>query len=104
MRLREAFWTSDFRIRSPALGQGMNTGIQDAVNLAWKLAHVACGADPALVDHRGEVEARYGKRPALYLVRPDGYLAFSGPPEEVHVLFTLLDRWLPPGGPTRPRA
>lgn len=27
-------------IHSPAGGQGMNTGIQDAINLAWKLAHV----------------------------------------------------------------
>lgn len=27
-------------IHSPAGGQGMNTGIQDAINLAWKLGHV----------------------------------------------------------------
>lgn len=31
-------------IHSPAGGQGMNTGIQDAFNLAWKLAMVAGGA------------------------------------------------------------
>jgi 2-polyprenyl-6-methoxyphenol hydroxylase-like FAD-dependent oxidoreductase len=31
-------------IHSPAGGQGMNTGMQDAVNLAWKLALVARGA------------------------------------------------------------
>ena len=30
-------------IHSPAGGQGMNTGMQDAVNLAWKLALVAHG-------------------------------------------------------------
>jgi 2-polyprenyl-6-methoxyphenol hydroxylase-like FAD-dependent oxidoreductase len=30
-------------IHSPAGGQGMNTGIQDAVNLAWKLALVSTG-------------------------------------------------------------
>jgi 2-polyprenyl-6-methoxyphenol hydroxylase-like FAD-dependent oxidoreductase len=30
-------------IHSPAGGQGMNTGIQDAVNLAWKLALVSIG-------------------------------------------------------------
>lgn len=30
-------------IHSPAGGQGMNTGIQDAVNLAWKLAQVSLG-------------------------------------------------------------
>jgi 2-polyprenyl-6-methoxyphenol hydroxylase-like FAD-dependent oxidoreductase len=31
-------------IHSPVGGQGMNTGIQDAYNLAWKLALVAAGA------------------------------------------------------------
>jgi 2-polyprenyl-6-methoxyphenol hydroxylase-like FAD-dependent oxidoreductase len=38
-------------IHSPAGGQGMNTGIQDAANLAWKLALVSTGgADPRLLD------------------------------------------------------
>jgi len=38
-------------IHSPAGGQGMNTGIQDAHNLGWKLAAVANGdASPALLD------------------------------------------------------
>lgn len=32
--------------QSPAGGQGMNTGIQDAFNLAWKLALVAQGKSP----------------------------------------------------------
>jgi 2-polyprenyl-6-methoxyphenol hydroxylase-like FAD-dependent oxidoreductase len=36
---------------SPDQGHGMNSGIQDAVNLAWKLALVTEGdADPALLD------------------------------------------------------
>lgn len=35
---------------SPAGGQGMNTGIQDAQNLAWKLVAVLKGASPALLD------------------------------------------------------
>jgi 2-polyprenyl-6-methoxyphenol hydroxylase-like FAD-dependent oxidoreductase len=34
-------------IHSPAGGQGMNTGIQDACNLAWKLALVCRGVCPA---------------------------------------------------------
>jgi len=33
-------------IHSPAGGQGMNTGIGDAVNLAWKLATVLAGCAP----------------------------------------------------------
>jgi hypothetical protein len=38
-------------IHSPVGGQGMNTGIQDAWNLGWKLALVARGsADPRLLD------------------------------------------------------
>src|SRR5262249_571500 len=38
-------------IHSPAGAQGMNTGIQDAVNLAWKLAAtIRGGANPYLLD------------------------------------------------------
>ncbi len=38
-------------IHSPAGGQGMNTGMHDAVNLAWKLALVVNGpARPSLLD------------------------------------------------------
>lgn len=38
-------------IHSPAGGQGMNTGMQDAINLAWKLALVVRGkAAPSLLD------------------------------------------------------
>jgi len=37
-------------VHSPAGGQGMNTGIQDAYNLGWKLAAVIDGVDAALLD------------------------------------------------------
>jgi 2-polyprenyl-6-methoxyphenol hydroxylase-like FAD-dependent oxidoreductase len=72
VRLHEATWLSSWRlnvrmveryrvgrvflagdaahIHSPAGGQGMNTGIQDAANIGWKLAAVLHGADPALLD------------------------------------------------------
>jgi len=38
-------------VHSPHGGQGLNTGVQDAVNLGWKLAQVVSGASPeALLD------------------------------------------------------
>ncbi|MEV6630341.1 FAD-dependent monooxygenase [Actinoplanes sp. NPDC051470] len=37
-------------IHSPAGGQGMNTGLQDAANLAWKLAAALRGAGDDLLD------------------------------------------------------
>jgi hypothetical protein len=33
-------------VHSPAGGQGLNTGVQDAVNLGWKLAQVIRGTSP----------------------------------------------------------
>jgi 2-polyprenyl-6-methoxyphenol hydroxylase-like FAD-dependent oxidoreductase len=73
VRVRDPVWLTDFavhgrcadrfrsarvllagdaaHIHSPAGAQGMNTGIQDAVNLGWKLALVCRGvAGPALLD------------------------------------------------------
>ena len=42
-------------VHSPMGGQGMNTGIQDAVNLAWKLDLVLAGAPDAVLDtYQGE--------------------------------------------------
>src|SRR5215207_2365790 len=51
-RSGRAFLAGDAaHIHSPVGAQGMNTGIQDAVNLAWKLAAVVQGsATPALLD------------------------------------------------------
>ncbi len=33
-------------VHSPTGGQGLNLGVQDAVNLGWKLAQVVCGISP----------------------------------------------------------
>jgi len=43
-------------IHSPVGGQGMNTGIGDAVNLAWKLAAVLRGRAPERILHSYEPE------------------------------------------------
>jgi 2-polyprenyl-6-methoxyphenol hydroxylase-like FAD-dependent oxidoreductase len=46
-RLRVFLAGDAAHIHSPAGGQGMNTGIQDAFNLAWKIALVVRGRAPA---------------------------------------------------------
>ena len=50
-RVGRAFVAGDAaHVHSPAGGQGMNTGIQDAYNLGWKLTAVMSGVDSALLD------------------------------------------------------
>jgi 2-polyprenyl-6-methoxyphenol hydroxylase-like FAD-dependent oxidoreductase len=50
-------------IHSPAGGQGMNTGIQDAINLGWKLARVVDGrSPPSLIDSYDEERRPVGQR------------------------------------------
>jgi 2-polyprenyl-6-methoxyphenol hydroxylase-like FAD-dependent oxidoreductase len=50
-------------IHSPAGGQGMNTGIQDAANLAWKLALVCRGDAPeTLLDSYDEERHPVGRQ------------------------------------------
>ena len=51
MRDRRVFVAGDAaHIHSPTGGQGITTGMQDAANLAWKLARVCQGAPPSLLD------------------------------------------------------
>ncbi|MBT2511275.1 FAD-dependent monooxygenase [Streptomyces sp. ISL-98] len=84
LRLRDPVWMTDFRIHnrgarsyragrvflagdaahihSPAGAQGMNTGIQDALNLGWKLALVCQGAAPgSLLDTYESERAPVGR-------------------------------------------
>ncbi|MDG2201756.1 MAG: FAD-dependent monooxygenase [Phycisphaerales bacterium] len=50
-------------IHSPAGGQGMNTGMQDACNLAWKLALVHKGvASDALLDSYSDERSEIGRQ------------------------------------------
>jgi 2-polyprenyl-6-methoxyphenol hydroxylase-like FAD-dependent oxidoreductase len=85
IRLHDPYWLAGFRINerkvehyqrgrvflagdaahvhSPAGGQGMNTGMQDAFNLAWKLAMVAHGqANQSLLDSYSIERSAVGDR------------------------------------------
>ncbi|WP_018681638.1 FAD-dependent oxidoreductase [Actinokineospora enzanensis] len=55
MRVGRCFVAGDAaHVHSPASGQGMNTGLQDGINLAWKLADVVRGhATETLLDTYG---------------------------------------------------
>ncbi|MEJ2889236.1 FAD-dependent monooxygenase [Actinomycetospora aeridis] len=67
-------------IHSPAGAQGMNTGIQDAANLAWKLALVARhGADPALLDSYQEERHPVGAEVVRVTTRLTDIGTASGP-------------------------
>jgi 2-polyprenyl-6-methoxyphenol hydroxylase-like FAD-dependent oxidoreductase len=63
-RAGRAFVAGDAaHIHSPAGGQGMNTGIQDAYNLAWKLALVLQGRAPdSFLDSYHEERYPVGRR------------------------------------------
>ncbi|MCV7410325.1 FAD-dependent oxidoreductase [Mycobacterium florentinum] len=52
-------------VHSPMGGQGMNTGIQDAANLAWKIDAVLAGADDAVLDTYHDERHLIGKRVLL---------------------------------------
>jgi 2-polyprenyl-6-methoxyphenol hydroxylase-like FAD-dependent oxidoreductase len=52
-------------VHSPIGGQGMNTGIQDAANLAWKLDVALAGADDAVLDSFQAERHPIGKRVLL---------------------------------------
>jgi len=62
-RAGRAFLAGDAaHIHSPAGGQGMNTGLQDSYNLAWKLALTMKGlAKPALLDSYGTERHAVGR-------------------------------------------
>jgi len=51
LRIGRVFLAGDAaHIHPPTGGQGLNTGIQDAYNLGWKLAHVLRGGPESLLD------------------------------------------------------
>ena len=63
-------------VHSPAGGQGMNTGIGDAVNLSWKLAAVVQGMAPPRLLESYEAE-RIGFARALVATTDRGFKAIA---------------------------
>jgi 2-polyprenyl-6-methoxyphenol hydroxylase-like FAD-dependent oxidoreductase len=67
-------------IHSPVGGQGVNTGIGDAVNLAWKLAAVLQGrADPSLLDSYEPERIAFARRLVATTDRAFQFINNDGP-------------------------
>ena len=67
-------------IHSPVGGQGMNTGIGDAINLAWKLAAVAAGrADLSLLDTYESERIAFARRLVATTDRAFSLVTAPGP-------------------------
>ena len=65
-------------VHSPASGQGMNTGVQDAVNLAWKLAMVVRGeAGGELLDSYPAERVPVGERLLGSTARATSFVALK---------------------------
>jgi len=86
-------------VHSPLGGPGLNLGLQDAVNLGWKLVAVlAGGADPALLDTY-ETE----RRPAAerVIMHSRSQLALTRPGTEITALRELFSELLSEPGVAR---
>ena len=113
VRLSEPRWTSRYRvhhrgvnayrvgrafvagdaahIHSPAGGQGMNTGLQDAANLCWKIAlAIRMGAGDALLDTYDAERRPVGEAVLAYTDR-----AFSTITTQTGWIAAVRDRVLP---------
>ena len=83
-------------IHSPVGGQGMNTGIGDAVNLAWKLAAVVQGAaPPALLDTYEPERIAFARR--LVATTDRAFTAVTRPSAVARFIRTeVVPRIMPP--------
>lgn len=86
-------------VHSPAGGQGMNTGMQDAVNLAWKLALVSTGrAGDALLDSYHAERHPVGAAVVRQTTRLTHAVATQGPRAHLRDVGLLLLGHLPAVG------
>jgi 2-polyprenyl-6-methoxyphenol hydroxylase-like FAD-dependent oxidoreductase len=93
LRVGRVFLAGDAaHIHSPAGGQGMNTGIQDAINLGWKLALVLEGkASERLLETYDE-----DRIPVMrsILSRTEGLTNAMGGPSTLRSFFLHLAPWI----------
>ncbi|NRQ36521.1 3-(3-hydroxyphenyl)propionate hydroxylase [Nonomuraea sp. NN258] len=114
VRLSEASWLSSFRfntrmvdsyrhgriflagdaahVHTPAGAQGMNTGIQDAYNLGWKLAAALGGASEALLDSYTAERRPVAAKVLAGSTRGAEVLLGLHPFLRDHVVFPLLEQ------------
>ena len=82
-------------IHSPAGGQGMNTGMQDAFNLAWKLSAVINGdaGETLLNSYEGERASRSPTKSSRFTDRFTKAGTLSGVPRRIRdVVVQILSR------------
>jgi 2-polyprenyl-6-methoxyphenol hydroxylase-like FAD-dependent oxidoreductase len=84
-RRGRAFLVGDAgHIHSPAGGQGMNTGIGDAINLAWKLAAVLQGrATDSLLDSYQAERIAFARRLVATTDRAFRFITADGPVADI---------------------
>jgi len=84
-RYGRAFLLGDAaHIHSPAGGQGMNTGIGDAINLAWKLSSVLSAIAPdSLLDSYEAERIGFARRLVATTDRAFGFATAEGPLADV---------------------
>jgi hypothetical protein len=97
-RIGNVFLAGDAsHIHSPVGGQGMNTGIQDVANLAWKLAAVSRGAHDSLLDSYEEERGEVGRALLRFTERGLKLATLSNPiVEKLRDTFAPLVVLLPP--------
>ena len=97
-RIGNVFLAGDAsHIHSPVGGQGMNTGIQDVANLAWKLAAVARGANDSLLDSYEEERGEVGRALLRFTERGLKLATVSNPiVEKLRDVFAPIVVLLPP--------
>jgi hypothetical protein len=76
-------------IHSPSGGQGMNTGLQDAMNLGWKLAGVVRGLAPETLLDTYEPERRPGGVQLIENTLAQGAISCAFGPEGVALRATM---------------